>query len=316
MIAEKKKLWIPVYSAGVIIFIYLIFHYINNTTSPPSAIEQPNWFHTNQHYIVGVLLSLCVIVEIILLAWPSKKTSNKKVISGSMDPDVLTVYKSPFNKVRIGQNNDGGYIIVEIPNISYTTLIAGGICDDISFEEQFMDKYPDVQVFAFDGTIDQLPKENNKISFIKKNIGHENDDHLTNLHDIIDVNERIFVKIDIEGGEIPWIHSLSDDQLNKFEQIVMEFHHPYSEKEIDVFNKINKNHYLVHFHANNCCGVRNHRGIIIPNIFECTYLHKKYFKTVELNEEAIPGNLDMKNVIDHDEIYINYPPFVHPSSCV
>ena len=273
MITKKNNLMIPVYIACIIIFIYLItyfiFHAENNTRSTlPLAIEEPNWFRKNYHYIVGVLLLLCVIIEIILLAWPSKKTS-----SGSMDPNVLTVYKSPFNKVRIGQNYDGGYIIVEIPNISYTTLIAGGICDDISFEEQFIDKYPDVQVFAFDGTIDQLPKENNKISFIKKNIGHENNEHMTNLHDIIDANERIFVKIDIEGGEIPWIHSLSDDQLNKFEQIVVEFHNPYSEKEIDVFNKINKNHYLVHFHGNNCCGVRNHRCVIIPNIFELVTTH-------------------------------------------
>ena len=52
-----------------------------------------------------------------------------------MDPSVLTVYKSPFTKVRIGRNHDGGYIIVQIPEIIYTTLIAGGINDDISFEE-------------------------------------------------------------------------------------------------------------------------------------------------------------------------------------
>ena len=37
-----------------------------------------------------------------------------------------------------------------------------------------MVKYPSAQVFAFDGTISQLPKENAKIHFIKKNIGSEN----------------------------------------------------------------------------------------------------------------------------------------------
>jgi hypothetical protein len=99
--------------------------------------------------------------------------------------------------------------------------------------------------------------------------------------------------------------------MNKFEQIVMEFHHPFSEREIDVFDKINKSHYLVHFHGNNCCGVRNHYGVIIPNVFECTYLHKKYFTDKpELNTDLIPGNLDMKNT-GNDEIYINYPPFVN-----
>jgi len=227
-----------------------------------------------------------------------------------MNPNVLTVYKSPFEKKRLGKDYDGGYIIAEIPNIKYKILLAGGIENDISFEEDFINKYLVDKVYAFDGTIDNLPKENNKITFIKKNIGYHNDNAYTNIHDIIDVNESIFVKMDIEGSEIPWIKSLSDEQMNKFEQIVMEFHFPFSNNEIDVFDKINKHHYLIHFHANNCCGTRNHNGVIIPNVFECTYLHKKYFTTVELNKELIPSNLDMKNT-EHDEIYINYPPFVN-----
>jgi hypothetical protein len=133
----------------------------------------------------------------------------------------------------------------------------------------------------------------------------------TNLHDIIDTNDEIFIKMDIEGGEIPWINSLTDDQMNKFQQIVIEFHMPFTNNEIDVFNKINKNHYLIHFHANNCCGTRNHKNVRIPNIFECTYLHKKYFiNPPQLNTDLIPSGLDMKNT-NNPEITINYPPFVH-----
>ena len=228
-----------------------------------------------------------------------------------MNPSVLTVYKSPFEKKRLGKNYDGGYIIAEIPNIKYTTLLAGGIENDISFEEDFINKYKINNAYAFDGTITKLPKKNSKITFIKKNIGFYNDKKNTNLHNIINVNKCIFVKMDIEGGEIPWIKSLNDEQMNKFEQIVMEFHYPFSNNEIDVFDKINKNHYLIHFHGNNCCGVRNHNGFIIPNIFECTYLHKKYFTNIpELNTDSIPSYLDMKNT-DNEEIYINHPPFVN-----
>jgi hypothetical protein len=230
-----------------------------------------------------------------------------------MNPSVLTVYKSPFEKKRLGKDYDGGYIIAEVPNIKYKILLAGGISDDISFEEDFINKYSEIdKVYAFDGTINGLPKKNDIITFVKKNIGFSNDGEITNLHDIIDVNDSIFVKMDIEGGEIPWIKSLSDKQIDKFEQIVMEFHFPFNIEEIEVFDKLNKNHYLIHFHANNCCFTRNHNGVIIPNVFECTYLHKKYFKTPpELNKELIPGYLDMKNVTWRDEIYIDYPPFVN-----
>lgn len=229
-----------------------------------------------------------------------------------MEPSVLTLYKCPFAKKRLGKDGDGGYIIADIPDAQYEILLAGGILDDISFEEDFLRIHPDAKAYAFDGTIGNLPKENENIVFIRKNVGDNNDEATTNIHDIIDANDRIFVKMDIEGGEIPWILSLRNEHMSKFEQIVMEFHSPFGERENDVFNKINDTHYLVHFHGNNCCGVNNHRGVNIPWVFECTYLHKKHFngRMPELNTEPIPSGLDMKNTWN-DEIVIDYPPFVH-----
>jgi hypothetical protein len=43
-----------------------------------------------------------------------------------MNPSVLTVYKSPFPKFRLGKDFDGGYIIAEIPNANYKIFLAGG----------------------------------------------------------------------------------------------------------------------------------------------------------------------------------------------
>lgn len=237
-----------------------------------------------------------------------------------MNPYLITCYQSPFPKKRIGKDYDGGYIIVNVPNIEYSILLGAGICDDISFEEDFVSMYPTIQCNVYDGTIHSLPPSTNndhsikdKITFVKKNIGPQNDETTTNLHDIINANDNIFLKMDIEGAEIPWISSLNNEQLNRFSQIVMEFHTPFSNTEIDVFNKINQNHYLVHFHANNCCGVRNHRGVNIPNVFECTYLHKKYFNNIvpPLNTDVIPSDLDMPNDIAKPDIPIDYPPFVY-----
>jgi len=51
-----------------------------------------------------------------------------------MNPSVLTVYKCPFKKMRLGKDYDGGYIITEIPNINYSLLLSGDISDDIFFE--------------------------------------------------------------------------------------------------------------------------------------------------------------------------------------
>lgn len=228
-----------------------------------------------------------------------------------MNPEALTVYECPFPKKRLGRDYDGGYVIADIPDAKYSILLSGGIEYDISFEEDFVKNF-DVRCIAFDGTIDRLPGNNNTIEFVKKNIGSKNTNDVTNLHDIINENNNIFVKMDIEGAEILWIHSLSNDQLNKFDQIVMEFHVPFTDKEVNVFNKINKNHFLVHFHANNCCGTRNHKDVVIPNVFECTYVHKKFFKSPpRLNKDKIPGSIDMKNLLHKDEIYISHRPFVN-----
>jgi hypothetical protein len=118
--------------------------------------------------------------------------------------------------------------------------------------------------------------------------------------------------MDIEGGEIPWIKSLSDEQMNKFSQIVMEFHNPFSNEEIDVFDKINKNHILVHFHGNNCANTIIYKNLTMPSVFECTYLHKKFFvNPPKLNASLIPSPLDMPNNNVVKEIFIDYPPFVH-----
>ena len=229
-----------------------------------------------------------------------------------MDPSALTCYQSPYPKMRLGKDNDGGYIVVDVPDVKYELLIAGGIFDDISFEEDFLKKY-DIKCIALDGSIENLPSENAKIEFVKKHIGDNNTEYVTDLHDVINSHDNIFVKMDIEGGEIPWIKSLSHEQVNKFDQIVIEFHWPYSQSEVDVFDKINKNHVLVHFHGNNGAGTVIHKDVTMPCVFECTYLHKKFFADHKLlNTELIPGPLDMRNSFNDGEIHIDYPPFVHP----
>lgn len=228
-----------------------------------------------------------------------------------MDPSVLTVYESPFPKLRIGKDYDGGYVIAVIPDVNYSLLLAGGIERDISFEEDFINKYG-APCIAFDGSINKLPKDGTRVVFIKKNIGADNTDTQTNLHEFINHNDNIFIKMDIEGGEIPWIKSLSNEHMNKFQQIVMEFHSPFSDNEIEVFDKINTNHILIHLHGNNCCGGRYHRGVGIPNVFECTYVHKKYFTLpIKLNTRVIPDPIDMRNLEENSDLYINHPPFVN-----
>lgn len=220
---------------------------------------------------------------------------------------------------------DGGYVIADIPDMKYDALIAGGVCDDVSFEDDFI-RYQGsdsdtLLVYAFDGTVGELPhncQHKNQFRFTRKNIGYEESDSCTNLHSLFSAymhlpDPKLFVKMDIEGGEVAWIKSLEPGHMNAIAQFVMEFHRPFGREEIEMFKKINQTHIMVHFHPNNAGGHCIHQGVFMPNVFECTYLHKRFFNgEAELNMDYIPNEVvDARNIPWNAEIYMGHPPFVH-----
>ena len=237
-----------------------------------------------------------------------------------MSLDYLIVYKSKHPKIRIGSINDGGYVIAD--NLEYDCCISCGIADDINFEKEFLKKYPNVAIIAFDGTIDRLPEENSKIQFIKKNITSFESEKTTNMHYLFEKYNNIFLKMDIETYEFRFLDSLSMDQLKKIKQIVIEFHFPFSEPgfthldaplpisiKTGVLKKLAETHTLIHLHGNNCCGITMYGISVVPNVFECTYVRKDVQDTSEYNEDPIPSHLDRPNV-NAPDIDLNHYPFV------
>jgi len=120
--------------------------------------------------------------------------------------------------------------------------------------------------------------------------------------------------MDIEGGEVDWIHSLLPEHMNVIGQFVMEFHNPFGQKEVEMFRKLNETHLPIHLHPNNVAGARIHNGVYMPNLMELTYLHKRFFPDgkAELNRDYIPNDrVDVRNIAEIEEIWIGHPPFVH-----
>ena len=199
------------------------------------------------------------------------------------------------DKIRVGKDFDGGYIIGRLP-VKYDLLLSCGILDDVSFENHFLELYPDTSsAFAFDGTIENLPIEaKDEITFIKKNIGfNPNND---TIFDKINSSTNPFLKMDIEGAEWEWLEKIPLETLDNLKQICIEFHFINNNRQVRALEKISKTHYLVHIHGNNTdkCIFRN--GFNIPRILECTYIHKDFFKNPSLSQESFPTDLDMPNV--------------------
>jgi len=229
---------------------------------------------------------------------------------------LLTVYNFD-KKERLGNNGDGGYIIAQLED-SYDCYISAGVSNEESFSRDFINKYQldKENCFAFDGTINDYPwNYTTNINFIKKNIGSVNDNGNDNLTTFTERYSNIFLKMDIEGGEYPWLLNDSLD-LTKFKQIVMEFHGitnngwgtPLADK-IKCLDKLNQTHYIVHAHGNNFGPVGNR----IPDVIELTYVNKSYFGDVpELNKTQLPTPwLDYPNCHNRHDIDLNCLPFVN-----
>ena len=60
--------------------------------------------------------------------------------------------KNHFNLVRLGKDNDGGYLICENSIKDSSCLVSFGISDDYSFEEDFRNRNNN-KVLAFDPTV-------------------------------------------------------------------------------------------------------------------------------------------------------------------
>jgi hypothetical protein len=216
---------------------------------------------------------------------------------------------------------DGGYVIAELDG-DYDCYISAGIEHEESFSRDFITKYniDKSNSYGFDGTIKDYPyKYTENIQFVKKNINGFNDDKNTDLVFLIDKYEHIFLKMDIEGGEYRWLSCLTETQLSKFKQIVIEFHGITDDswnssytKKVMCLEKLSKTHYIIHAHGNNFSSLVSK----IPNVIELTYVNKNYFSSVpELNTCPLPiPELDYSNSGRRD-INLNFYPFTSAETC-
>ena len=251
--------------------------------------------------------------------------------------DLLRVYSfDTSKKIRLGVPNDGGYVIADMSaggaggdaDGLYDCYISAGVNDEESFTRDFLARYSsscslnETNCFAFDGTIQAYPTQyTDKITFIKKNIGGRTTDDVaeTNLLFLLNKYSRVFLKMDIEGGEYPWLMRMTADDLRKIKQLVIEFHGITGvgaadwgcsfDMKWDCIKKLSETHYFVHAHGN------NHSHVVsgIPDVIELTCIEKSYFSkgAPVLNRVPLPiHGLDFANSRGRGDIDLNAYPFV------
>lgn len=252
---------------------------------------------------------------------------------------LLTIPKklnflSPYvvkDLIRLGNKNDGGYVIPKSLIQETDFLVSLGISNDWSFDQDFKKINPDIHIHGYDHTISprvfrrnirylilnmfllrfswKKLKDSIRLLFsyqsffqgdvihFQKRIHNRQDypDDIT-LDDVIlkTKSKKIFLKIDIEGSEYRIIDSIVK-HANKISGIAIEFHEtdPYRPIFISAIKKLQKKFKIVHFHPNNFGGYAEDG---LPETPEITFINNKINIKTYGKRKILPlDNLDAPN---------------------
>lgn len=209
--------------------------------------------------------------------------------------------------VRIGKPNDGGYVVIKSSLNTYKQLISFGIAGDISFEKQFQ-SYNQCMISCFDPSVEGLPEPMENTKFHKLGIDSKNYGSYVDLKTTINLSrfesdEKIFMKMDIEGYEWNILNdSKSFDILKNFDQIVIELHMKYLLgrskfwmpleliKRLFILRKLKKYFNFFNINSNNVCGYIKFSDFIFPEVVEISMINKSCIKNVliDINQPSDP----------------------------
>jgi len=210
--------------------------------------------------------------------------------------ELLRIYKLNASLVRVGNKNDGGYVMIDDFYDTEKVAYSFGICDDVSWDTDIAGYGYDV--YMYDHTISELPYTRDKFHFFKRGIaGNIETDNLLFLDTILNINHHqekrnMLFKMDVEGAEWDFIKKTSSSVFSQFNQMVFEFHEinngDLHEKIIDDLKKLNKTHRVIHVHANNYGNAIFIGDKPFPDTVEVTYANKESYEILSTDDVLLP----------------------------
>lgn len=223
---------------------------------------------------------------------------------------VLYPHKTNLEKIKIGGDADGSYVICDIPGVKYDSLYSYGSDDNIKFEKSFWDKYK-VESHVYDHTIEGITNKPDYINFHKEGLSYQKENQLDTLDNHIIKNSHVknknlFMQMDIEGCE--WNIFLSNPKyFDNFAQLVIELHLPRGPCDgiVQALQALNKNFLCVHVHGNNSLLQPWFDGNL-PLIIEATYIRKDLCKDLGPDLSPYPTSLDSSNSPDRQDLPLTW----------
>ena len=218
--------------------------------------------------------------------------------------DLIKPIKTNFPLIRIGGDNDGGYLIPD-DLVGVEICFSPGVSVLADFENDLTKM--GVKCFLADYSVEKPPIENEKFYFTKKYLGSKNNDIFMTLESWVNLNaankNELILQMDIEGSEYPVLMETPLNILSKFRIIVIEFHdldNLFNTSGLNqikyTFEKLLEVFEIVHIHPNNCAPPFVVNGFNIPPVMEFTFLNRNRIESSERNYD-FPNKLDGANVI-------------------
>ena len=226
------------------------------------------------------------------------------------------------NLVRLGCDNDGGYVVSEEIVKNCENLITLGLGSDWSFELDYIKSNSKVKIHVYDHTVSSYPYIVDILKYFRrfitfrtplKNLIHRikyyykylnflklknvnffktkiclpvttnRECDLNMVFSKIDKNKKVVLKIDIEGSEYELTEQITEN-ANKIKMLIMEFH--WIDKNENIFiesvKKLKQHFEIIHIHGNN-----HHKKLDsgLPIVLEMSLI----------NKSEVKGNLDFVN---------------------
>jgi len=205
--------------------------------------------------------------------------------------------------IRLGPKGDGGYLV---PNDleGICACFSPGVGLESGFEKDCAEL--GMNVFLADNSVDQSTVEHRLFNFTQKFVGVTSNDNYMTLDNwvrssIPDSTEDLLLQMDIEGAEYEVLMSASENLMQRFRVMIVEFHNleqlwntPFFHLVRRSFDKILQTHSCVHIHPNNNSETLTVRGLEIPPTMEFTFLRKDRMRRSSGVAE-FPNQLDYDN---------------------
>jgi hypothetical protein len=208
-----------------------------------------------------------------------------------------------LNLIRKGRDFDGGYTMLDY-KLENKICYSMGISDDVSWDIDMASI--GCQVFQYDHTIKSFPLKHPSFHSFGVGICSQptNEPNLKTIEELIEINQHqkedsIIMKMDIEGAEWPVFYDIKENIILKFSQIIVEFHgleHSHSTRHLrrylNVLEKINKTHQIIHIHANNYGSMSLISGFPVPDTYEISLVRRRDHQFIE-SKKVYPTAIDM-----------------------